>query len=647
MQQTDQTPSHIGRAFADPSIATASECSTYRIVYIVGESGVREGGAIRVELPESWHGGRRNGAKGIHSLDPQADNYVSAKCSRPDVMVQCEVEGGELGPIVKTNRTGIDGRTGRYVYVTRVTVTRGELRPGDSISVVYGDTSGGSRGFSAAMHPEGPERVIVAVDGDGSGTFEVLPEHLSPVLEVRAAEATELLAYAPSILERGERGRLRLVAVDAEGNVAPDYSGTVRLTVRDGEAELPQEVNFTLADEGRVDVFFRPASVGVVRIALEADDLPAVFANPVWVSDEPVAARLFWGDLHSHADHSFDAIGHFPFEYARDVATLDFYSLTEHCERWVEGDWAWIREQIDKFYEPGQFVTILGYEATFSEPWGHHNVFFRDPDEGVVHGSHNGTLLDLWSALRGRRAFTIPHHTGVGFSPLAKGAVPGSIKPTVDWSYHDPEFRHTIEIYSGHGQSEFYDPQFDLSYDNSDFSTNRSHEGPHYARDAWERGLELGVIASSDNHRAQPGRGELGLAAVFSEERTRESIFDALYARRSYATTGARILLDFRVNGIEMGGRGEAANTVHCAVRASGTDELESIEIFSGEVGRTGSVEVVQRWEPTGLDFEAEWTHTVDSASERFYYVRVRQRTAYRGRKPTAWSSPVWLGSAD
>ena len=41
-----------------------------------------------------------------------------------------------------------------------------------------------------------------------------------------------------------------------------------------------------------------------------------------------------------------------------------------------------------------------------------------------------------------------------------------------------------------------------------------------------------------------------GRAVVLAEALTREAVFDALHARRCYATTGAPIVLDFTVNGL-------------------------------------------------------------------------------------------------
>jgi len=641
------TSSTVGAAsFSDEPITVAT-WDTYALTYVVGEAGLVAGATVRIQLPDSWHAWRRNGAKGVQSHRPDADNHVTARVGRGTAAVRCEVEGGTAEEVVKSNRVGIDGREGRYVYVTRVEVTDGELGAGDEIEVLFGDTSGGSRGFVSAMHPEGAEHVAIAVDPNGDGRELLLPEASSPVLDVRPGPAFELLVYLPSSTVVGEPARLRVVAVDVEGNRVEQVDHPPVVSIRDGAADVEPLVPGDLT--GVFEATVVPTARGVLRLHVDLPEsgMTTACSNPSWVSAEPPSRRLLWGDLHSHADHSFDGIGRFPYEYARDVACLDFYALTEHCERWDPGVWEHLRAQVGRFHDPGRFVTFLAYEATFAEPWGHHNVYFREPEDAVVSGAHTGTLLDLWDALRGRRALTIPHHTGVAFSPKTGGNIPGSTSPAVDWQYHDPTFRRAVEIYSGHGQSELYDPDFDLSYENSDFSTNTSRNGPHYARDAWETGHELGTVASSDNHRAQPGRGELGLAAVLSPALERGAIFDALHDRHSYGTTGARMLVDFSIDGVPMGGTRPHGGPGRCSIRVAGTDELASVEILSGEVGRPGSTAVVARWEPAGLDFADMWVdERPPSASTRYHYLRVRQRNVYRGRRPTAWTSPVWTPGA-
>ena len=52
----------------------------------------------------------------------------------------------------------------RYVFVVRVTVSEGRLVEADTIEIIYGDTSEGSRGMRAAIVSTTPEPILVAVD---------------------------------------------------------------------------------------------------------------------------------------------------------------------------------------------------------------------------------------------------------------------------------------------------------------------------------------------------------------------------------------------------------------------------------------------------------------------------------------------------
>jgi hypothetical protein len=54
-------------------------------------------------------------------------------------------------------------------------------------------------------------------------------------------------------------------------------------------------------------------------------------------------------------------------------------------------------------------------------------------------------------------------------------------------------------------------------------------------------------VASTDDHLGYPGAYGEGLAAVYADSLTRESIMEALRARRTYAVNGDRIRLDFKL----------------------------------------------------------------------------------------------------
>jgi hypothetical protein len=99
-------------------------------------------------------------------------------------------------------------------------------------------------------------------------------------------------------------------------------------------------------------------------------------------------------------------------------------------------------------------------------------------------------------------------------------------------------------------------------------------------------------MCNSDGHKGRPGAegpgaGQFGIAngltCVLAERLTRDAIFTALKQRRCYGTTGARIDLDFAINGQPMGSVldcGRSAAGVFASVR--GTGPIESLELFQG-----------------------------------------------------------------
>ena len=309
-----------------------------------------------------------------------------------------------------------------------------------------------------------------------------------------------------------------------------------------------------------------------------------------------------------------------------------------------QDDWRQNVAYTAKWYAPGTFATILGYEASFGAPYGHHNVYFRG-GEGVLRYHDEENPEEIWQrAERENLAgelLTIPHHTG-GFARPG-----GGVKH--DWSIHDSRFRTTIEIYSSHGLSEEYAPDHPISMDVSDFTFNGPGDPGNYTVDAWLAGLKLGTIGSSDNHGAQPGKEGYGTMAVWAPELTREAVFDAIRNRRTYGTTGSRIYLEFTVNGEPMGGETTVAAGQPVAVRVEtlGTGPLRWIHVLRGDLDcpEAGFSVVHQAWFPGSsapLDFTLDWIDDAPPA-RAIYYVRVRQRDLVHGRVAQAWSSPVWV----
>lgn len=648
-----------GSVSVSPSEGIAGEHGTWTVSYQVGRNGIRRHGGVRVQLPDSWHAGIRNSANRLQSSDPRGENYISARCSREGVKLRTWVEdeppAGET--LVKNARHGLDGRYERYIYVVRVWVTEGELQTGDSLAVVYGDTVGGSRGMRAAVIRTRPEPLMLAVDSAGTGEFRMHPDH--PTLVSHAGPPAELMVWGPATLIAGQPAELGLAAVDVNSNPAP-FDGEVELRVTKGSARTPASVRFA-SEEGWMTVPIVPTAPGILRIEArltrEADmdkTKPIVlrelafgevapeqtgrraFSNPMRVHETEPKLKIYWGELHSHTHYSWDGVGHDNFPYARHVSGLDFYAMTDHSNppagRYTQGlgphIWEEYTAKTERFYEPGKFATLHAYECSLGAPYGHHNVFFRSKP-GPLLAEGDVTLPELWAALTAGEALTIPHHTGKFPHPIF-------------WYPHNAEIDRNIEIYSAHGLSEAYDPRGPLSFEHSLF-TEASHSvsGPQFVQDAWMQGLMLSTVAASDDHRAHPGQPHFGRTAVAATGLTREEVFDGLYHRRTYGTTGFKILLEFSVSGEPMGGSVTVAGAPRLEVEAHGTDAIEFIEILRYSKS-DGAFLVIQSLYPDDADFH--WSGTDSTFKEdSIYYLRLRQVRMVRTRVAMAWSSPIWV----
>ncbi|MCZ6515480.1 MAG: DUF3604 domain-containing protein, partial [Acidobacteria bacterium] len=536
--------------------------------------------------------------------------------------------------LVKSRRPGLDGRKERYVFVVRVTLTQGALRAGDEISLIYGDTSQGSRGMTASIVSTLPEAVLLAVNATGKGDFELHPDR--PTLQTFGGPVTDLMLVGPSTLVVGKPAELHLSVLDANHNADTAFREEVAFEVLQGQADVPSTARFE-PGKGWVTVKFTPRKAGLLRLRATARNrILTAHSNPMLVFEGEPPLKLYWGDLHSHTRYSWDGVGEGSFDYARFVTGLDFYAMTDHSRVPEEGFttglgphvWDEYTKLTEQHNDPGNFVTLHAYEASFGRPYGHHNVYFRGKP-GPLLAPKKVTLPELWKALTAGEALTVPHH-------------PGKFPQPVLWQPHDPERRRNFEIYSAHGLSEAFDPTHPLAFEQSDFTyAGRSVRGPQFAQDAWMAGLEVSTIAASDDHRSHPGQPHWGLAAVRATGLTREEIFDGLYRRRTYGTTGARILLDFSINGTQMGQHTSSAGAPLLKIEAHGTAPIEWVEVLRSSK-LDGGFKVIFPLRPDGLDFT--WSdRDLGFQDDSIYYVRLRQEGMVRNRVAMAWSSPIWV----
>src|SRR5687768_14421196 len=276
------SPADDGAVTVSPDSGVAGNFGTWTVTHRVGEKGIAQGGGLRVELPDTWHAGDRNSANPLQATNPRGDYYVSARSSRTGVRLDTIVEGESKALLVKEARPSLDGRSERYVFVVRVRVADGRLNPGDTLAVVYGDTSAGSRGMRAAVISTTPEPILVAVDAAGSGTFTLHSDR--PPIQSRSGPPARLLLSGPSDVVAGRQADLRIAVVAANSNPTP-FHADVHFEIVHGSARLSDAARLDLTHGSGV-VPFTALTPGTLRITASAHE--GIFkakANPIRVHE--------------------------------------------------------------------------------------------------------------------------------------------------------------------------------------------------------------------------------------------------------------------------------------------------------------------------------------------------------------------------
>ena len=567
---------------------------TWTVSFVAGRKGVARGGGIVVHLPLFWDW------TPPQMLTPERPGFVTVSCSRPDVRYEAFA-------------------VGEHHYV-RFLLEKGSLREGDTVRVAYGDTTDGSGGAARAdRYAERGQEFLVKVDGDGDGFFEELDR--SPQIDLRAGPAAQLRIYVKGEAKLNDTTYVTVAALDRYGNLCEEYEGTVRFSHPWNLTGLPPNYAFRNEDRGARIFPVRFVSPGFhqLRVVEEGGTLEST-SNPILVGAPGQASpyTLLWGDLHQHSRLS-DGTGEPEdlYRYARMAANLDVTALTDHDHHGLRPlgpeEWEEIRRVNEAWYEPGSFVTFLAYEWT-NWVYGHRNVYYREPAGKVFSTADSSTNSpeELWDSLPAEGVMTIAHHTGGGPVPI-------------DWSIPPPHSHEClVEISSVHGSSEH------IGCPKQIYSPNPGS----FVADALERGYRLGFIGSGDGHIGHPGEIYSfcgGLAGIYATGRSREEVWEALRARRTYATSGERIYLDVRLEGHWMGEEipyEELPDTLRFHISARGTAVVGMAELMEGGV-------------PVDTLFGAEEAVEGTARAPKragYYYVRVSQMDG-----GLAWSSPIWV----
>jgi hypothetical protein len=353
--------------------------------------------------------------------------------------------------------------------------------------------------------------------------------------------------------------------------------------------------------------------------------------------------------------------------FARDTACLDFAAATDHmlgmtgrtgygnsvtpyaCHPGAlpgirfdrfEGRWQATAEAAKRYHDLERFVTFLGFEFDTSGHEGHRNLYYRGDDAPPIETDSwplPEGYLGKWAADR-EDIMIVPHHPPIWWNAgvytdrkgLEIDTVPEDVEPLV-------------EIYSKHGTSEYLHNPRPL----------RGQIPGYFVTDMLEAGAHVGFVGGSDSHQANPGSSleepgpyktlqyRSGLAAVWARDLTRESLWEAFFARRVYATSYTRTILRLSVNGVFMGGIGRAGYPREIRAFVAAPGFVSHVDLIKN--GETVASEAASGHRVMPPDVEGDIRFEDGERSGRdedCYYIRVTLQGTER-----VWSSPVWVSN--
>lgn len=446
--------------------------------------------------------------------------------------------------------------------------------------------------------------------------------------------ATAFFGLLPRLVSRFNHSPRGIRYMD---NAATRWDGALEVEGPSGPSRIPlSEFPGTFeGDEraiGRIQGFsFSEPGVHTVRVVDGAHGLVGE-SNPVVVSEEPPAERLWWGDLHSQSYFSDglrcpEELYHF----ARHEAFLDIFAMADHSEALTDRQWDYFVAATNDAYAPGEFATLVGFEWTNHWP-GHRNCYYRGAGGPIIRRGERTVedLQRLYDAAHEHGALLIPHHSA-------------NVTMGVEWeAAHDAEHERLVEVHSVWGNSE---RPAEAGNPLAIETTGGEQAGRHVI-DALNLGRHFGFVGGGDIHDGRPGdelhnlQGPLpehyhmlrrqGIMGVWAPELTREAVFDALWNRNCFATTNVRMPISFSVCGRQQGG-------------SAHTDESRPIHLWTASevpIARATIVRDGEDWrtlEPN--DRAVDWQlEDAASSAPAYYYARIERADGWMG-----WSSPVWV----
>ncbi|MBD3292724.1 MAG: hypothetical protein GF393_07340 [Armatimonadia bacterium] len=308
--------------------------------------------------------------------------------------------------------------------------------------------------------------------------------------------------------------------------------------------------------------------------------------------DNPL--QHYWGNIHSHTSVSDGRMRpDEAYAYARDIAKLDFFSLTDHLEQVDPAEWRECLRAAALTNDDGSFVAFPGLEWT----------------KGVGHMCVYEPAGHVWP--EGLSEF---YQFAPANAAVAKFNHPGWRDTTSEDFAYSAEGDSVIQLMEVRGDAEM-----------------------RWMIAALDLGWHIAPDGSDDTHRERWGTSNLW-TVVLAPGLSRTNVIDALRRRHCYSTRDRNCRLNFTLNGAVMGEKvEEPVTTATIDVRVADPDEGDSIK--SVELYADGEVVQSLQAGATSARLTADLT---PEPGEHYYFVKVTQAD-----DDLLYSAPIWITVAD
>ena len=431
----------------------AGSWQTFELTYTAGKFGIDDTGSLKIAMRFATDFGP------VQFDDPAAPGYTTVVASN-GATLDCRWE-------FKRNIRPWS----RSLYIG---VQEHFLSEGDTITIRFGDTSGGSKGVRVQTYCESEFEFKVFVDAIATYDYVPLPD--SPKINIVPGPPVTWRAILPTLKKTGDVFRLSIKAEDAWGNPSNQIDEDLTLAPSQPVSGLPTKAIF---QRGNFSLVLDDLSLqNSGELFIEVFDPKGTLlcrTNTLSVQDQPELLH-FWGDLHGQSNETLGTnTAEEYFLFGRDHAFLDVCSHQGNDFQITAEFWNELNQLTSRLDDPGRFVAIPGYEWSANTAiGGDRNVFYRHEGRPIYRSSHaqvsdlsdednDGHLAnELFEHLKDEDCVCWAHCGG----------------RYADITYaHDGKLEASVEVHSSWGTFEWL------------------------LHDAFSKNYRVGVVCNSDGHK--------------------------------------------------------------------------------------------------------------------------------------------------